>query len=365
MSGQKQTNFRQSNNQAGMHTDASQLKTLRELVMGLIERSTGKRQIILAYTLLIDFFERDHNAAILLNQILYWTTRTNDPEGWFYKTYDQWYEELRFSPYQVWRVVRGDSRVQKYKRTLWSIGLETDVRMAPNGRNAVYYRLNIPAFMTAFTEWLQQEYGLTLDGTPQTPHPPTQRKSRLSPFRRHQQHFGKPTPSQRRAIWKQQHILGEKQTLNLLQQCIGIAKNWDEVYQLLMQEAFQLSPKYTPPNQTAQHGFERISDNDLPRQSANITPRIQKDWQNACHILKFHIKTDYDRLFSEHRLVDHHLSQDTKVEIFTIAIPSQSRADELNNRWLRFLRRYVSDAIGRDVDLNFIDYQKWRQKPLE
>jgi hypothetical protein len=147
------TNLQQSHSQdstsADVLTDPKLLQEIRNQVLDLIEQATGTRQVILAHTLIVDFFDGDHNAAILLNQILYWTSRTDNPDGWFYKTYQHWYDELRFSPYQVWRVVRGDPRVEKFKRTLWSLGLETTVRMAPNGRNAIFYRINLPAFMTA------------------------------------------------------------------------------------------------------------------------------------------------------------------------------------------------------------------------
>lgn len=33
------------------------------------------------------------NAALLLSQAFYWTKRTSDKEGWFYKTRDEWLEE--------------------------------------------------------------------------------------------------------------------------------------------------------------------------------------------------------------------------------------------------------------------------------
>src|SRR5690242_16310848 len=33
------------------------------------------------------------NAALLLSQAVYWSNRTNDPEGWFHKSMDEWEEE--------------------------------------------------------------------------------------------------------------------------------------------------------------------------------------------------------------------------------------------------------------------------------
>ena len=73
--------------------------------------------MILTYPLLVEFFDGDHNAAIFMNQVLYWTDRTTDSDGWFYKTYDDWDEEIKFSYYQVQRVIFGDERVQNPKQT--------------------------------------------------------------------------------------------------------------------------------------------------------------------------------------------------------------------------------------------------------
>lgn len=37
----------------------------------------------------------DHKAAMMLSQLLYWTRITKDPDGWIYKSYAEWYKELR------------------------------------------------------------------------------------------------------------------------------------------------------------------------------------------------------------------------------------------------------------------------------
>ena len=48
----------------------------------------------------------DYASAALLAQCLYWGDRTDDPDGWFYKTHDEWQEELELSPGQVRRCVK-------------------------------------------------------------------------------------------------------------------------------------------------------------------------------------------------------------------------------------------------------------------
>lgn len=34
------------------------------------------------------------NAALMLSQAIYWSNRTDDPEGWFYKSRDEWTDEI-------------------------------------------------------------------------------------------------------------------------------------------------------------------------------------------------------------------------------------------------------------------------------
>lgn len=47
---------------------------------------------------LVDLCEGSINAALMLSQILYWTPRCGpESEGWFYKTQNQWFEELRLT----------------------------------------------------------------------------------------------------------------------------------------------------------------------------------------------------------------------------------------------------------------------------
>jgi hypothetical protein len=128
-------------------------------VNDLIRAITNTTGLILSTPLMVDFFDGDHKAAVFLNQVLYWTDRTKDADGWFYKTSADWWSEIRFSYYQIQRVISGDERVQNPKRNLSEIGLETKVKMAPNGRNATFYRLDLPQFFSMFVEWAEQRFG--------------------------------------------------------------------------------------------------------------------------------------------------------------------------------------------------------------
>lgn len=48
----------------------------------------------------------DHASAAFLSQCLYWCDRTDDPDGWFYKTAPEWHEELHLTSDQVRRCQR-------------------------------------------------------------------------------------------------------------------------------------------------------------------------------------------------------------------------------------------------------------------
>ena len=133
--------------------------TWRQDLHQLIKSVSENKGILLTYPLMVEFLQGDHIASIFINQVFYWTDRTTDPDGWFYKTFDEWNKELQLSYYQVNRVIYGDKRVANPKRTLSELGLETKVKMAKNGRNATFYRLNVPLFTAMFVEWLQEKFG--------------------------------------------------------------------------------------------------------------------------------------------------------------------------------------------------------------
>lgn len=108
------------------------------------------------------------------------------------------------------RVVRGDNRVRQPKRTFWSIGLETDVRMAPNGRNATFYRLDASAFMIAFSDWYEHEHkGVTSEGVM------TQCIAR----------WGKPVHDAQKALEAAHLRLGEELTAQVLDRCLKAGGN--------------------------------------------------------------------------------------------------------------------------------------------
>ncbi|ACC85256.1 hypothetical protein [Nostoc punctiforme] len=70
------------------------------------------------------------SAGLFLSQAMYWNSRTNDPQGWFYKTYEQWTSETALNRYEL----------DKIRHHLTTINiLETQLKGSPA---RLYYRIN-------------------------------------------------------------------------------------------------------------------------------------------------------------------------------------------------------------------------------
>ena len=75
----------------------------------------------------------DFNTAALLNQMIFWSDKTKRKDGFFYKTYLEWEDELTLSEYQVRRAVK----------SLKDKGLvETKLKKA-NGSPTIHYKINM------------------------------------------------------------------------------------------------------------------------------------------------------------------------------------------------------------------------------
>lgn len=116
---------------------------MKDSVYGIIRHFTGQENILTIPRVFIDF-TGGHVTALLLSQAIYWTDRTKNPEGWFYKTQKEWEEEIGASRYQL------DNGVNKLK----SMGiLETSLRKA-NGAPTVHYRVNQEVFSKSICQFL-------------------------------------------------------------------------------------------------------------------------------------------------------------------------------------------------------------------
>jgi hypothetical protein len=82
------------------------------------------------------------SAGVLLSQLLYWTPRTEDPDGWFYKTRDELHAETALTRYEQ----------ESARKALKKLGiLEEAVRGLPA---KIYFRINVDA-LTALLATVQ------------------------------------------------------------------------------------------------------------------------------------------------------------------------------------------------------------------
>jgi hypothetical protein len=75
-------------------------------------------------------------AALMLGQGFYWTEKTTDPEGWFYKTREQWFDEICLTR----------DEQESARRALRATGFWEEKRMGNPSR--MHYRINLDAFNT-------------------------------------------------------------------------------------------------------------------------------------------------------------------------------------------------------------------------
>lgn len=101
----------------------------------------------------------DTQVASFLSQVLYWSDRTADPDGWFSKSYKQWKDEIGLSKFQVSRCAS----------KLKPLGLETRVKKVGKAPT-VHYRIDHDTFEAKYREHLDsQETGKSRNLTIQSP----------------------------------------------------------------------------------------------------------------------------------------------------------------------------------------------------
>jgi len=65
----------------------------QQKLIALIKSMSGQPNILTIPRIYVTL-TKSHRAALLLSQCVYWSDRTRDPEGWFYKTFEDWHDEL-------------------------------------------------------------------------------------------------------------------------------------------------------------------------------------------------------------------------------------------------------------------------------
>lgn len=122
------------------------MNTYQQEVFSFISSVIGQKNIIPVPVEFIHF-TGDANSAMLLTQIFYWSDRTKDPDGWFYKSYEQWFEEIALTKYFARKAIT----------TLKTMEIiETTVKKIHNGDTYLHFRLIKDKFIQLFGDHLQK-----------------------------------------------------------------------------------------------------------------------------------------------------------------------------------------------------------------
>ncbi|XOD82273.1 conserved phage C-terminal domain-containing protein [Staphylococcus epidermidis] len=103
----------------------------RDYISSIITQFSGQNNIIPIPTIYIRITE-DYPIAALLNQMIYWSDRTSRKDGYFYKSYNEWYEELHLTEYQVRRATK----------KLKSFGFVDTALKKANGAPTLHYKVD-------------------------------------------------------------------------------------------------------------------------------------------------------------------------------------------------------------------------------
>ena len=116
-------------------------------IIALIKALSGQANILTIPRVYIGIVEGDIEAALLLSQCVYWSDKTSNPDGWFYKSYRDWDDELGLSQFKV-------SRCATLLKALNV--LETKIKRA-NNAPTVHYRVSMDTLTDSIIKFLDNQ----------------------------------------------------------------------------------------------------------------------------------------------------------------------------------------------------------------
>ncbi|MFS0784752.1 conserved phage C-terminal domain-containing protein [Bacillus sp. 1P06AnD] len=118
----------------------------KQHVFSLIAQLTGQSNIITVNVALVNFVD-DFETGLFLSQLIYWSDRGTRKDGFFYKTDEEWQQEIMLSQYSI----------RKARRRLEKMGLLETKVMKANGSPTVHYRFNKSRFSDLFISFLRNQ----------------------------------------------------------------------------------------------------------------------------------------------------------------------------------------------------------------
>ncbi len=222
-------------------------------VKALIKQFTGQANTLVIPRPFISF-TGDHLAALMLSQILYWSDKTTDPDGWFYKTADEWEMELGMSAFQIKRAAT----------VLAQFGVETKLRKIA-GAPRMHYRIDLPRFTDLFLQFLENQ---------------ETRKS--STYKMENQETSKTMVSQETSKTYKEHRLPETTGNAPARESERAPKAPDELA-LALADACKINPKIATKKQRDALNEAYQSLKSIGATAADVQPRIRywyaEDWR--------------------------------------------------------------------------------------
>ncbi len=269
--------------------------SVREQIIDLIQESQGEAIVLGVPKALVDFLQGDHRAAILLNQMLYWADRTDDPEGWFYKSYPEWEEELGLSAYQVRRRVEG---------LLKPVGVEVKKRKGRLPSPTLHYRVQVEKLTAALREWLRSSTNLIVE-------------------------------SEGTSCSNVKFLEDGNESFS--------AVEGEEPSGTLTETPPQISSSDSA--ETTQAASPMVAEADEEEEEIR---RARESWE----IAHMQMKVQLDRVNFETYLRDAHFIH--KNGVFEIGVPGEYARQMLQHRLYRDVRRILSDCYGEPVEITFV-----------
>ena len=116
----------------------------KHFIYDTITEFTGQNNTLSISVTFIDFVD-DLETGLFLSQVIYWADRTKRSDGYFYKTDDEWNQEIKLSKYSV----------RKARKKLEEMGLLETVVKKANGNPTVHYKFDKDKFTQLFISFLR------------------------------------------------------------------------------------------------------------------------------------------------------------------------------------------------------------------
>jgi hypothetical protein len=372
----------------------------RQQVIDLIQDTIGDKNATY-YPMVFVQLVGSHAAAWLLSQILYWTDRTSDPEGWFYKSFEDWKQEGCLSRAQIERALHGDPRTRKSRLTLAELGVETKVKRAPDGSPTTHYRIDREVFLSKLTTFLQpdlpqndipicengadgtatfsqvemQQSGETrsTETSSETPaseissesSPPTPPDDDLEKIKAFEGRFGRLKEATKTELRAAIERLGTGRVGEVVERCAKRGRSWAYVLAALANEP----AAETTVSENTKALLEQILDIGykapeplVPSARVNevFDPQYgrtaQEMWQGIAHQLEMQLdRASYDTWLRGAQLMDY----DREQSMFTILVQTSYAREMCQHRLYRLIARVLRDVCGRLMETRFVTAEEW------